>query len=80
MSRPKGSKNRITIETKEVLTSILENNYTKIETELNEMKGKAYIDAIFKIVEYVIPKAKEEETAETNIPKLSIKLVGINDK
>ena len=61
MSRPKGSKNKITIEVKEHIQSIVENNIHKIDAELNKLQGRAYIESVLKLIEYIIPKAKDND-------------------
>lgn len=79
MPRKKGTKNKITIDIKEKLKLILDGNFEKLQTELNHLNGKAFIDSYVRIMEFVIPKAKEE--IEVNeIPKLQINLNGLNEK
>ena len=78
MSRPTGSKNKVTLQTRKLLQNIVENNIDKIETELQTLSGKQFIDSIIKIIEFVTPKPKEEEEHQ-EIPKLQIKLTGLNE-
>ena len=77
MSRPTGSKNKVTLQTRKLLQNIVEKNITKIETELDLLNGKQYMDSIIKLVEFLIPKAKEVEEIQ-EVPKLHIKLTGLN--
>lgn len=76
MSRPKGSKNKITIEVKEHIQNIVNNNIERIETELNTLQGRHYIESVLKLIEYIIPKAKENDL--TNIPILEAPKIYLN--
>ena len=77
MARPKGSKNKITNELKNEIKELLDLNVVKIQTELNELKGRPFIECYLKLLEYVIPKAKELETltADYQPPKIIIEYV-----
>ena len=77
MSRPTGSKNKVTLQTRKLLQNIVEKNITKIETELDLLNGKQYMDSIIKLVEFLIPKAKESEEIQ-EVPQLSIHLTGLH--
>lgn len=79
MPRQKGVKNKITVEIKEKLKLILEGNFDKLQTELNHLNGKAFIDSYIRLLDFIVPKAKEEEIT-SEVPKLSITLNGINGK
>jgi hypothetical protein len=76
--RPKGSKNKVQSQTKEFLKKLIEGNEEKIENELNSLKGKAFLDAVFNFMEYVQPKlsrtevkaeVKTEEVDLSNLPQ-----------
>lgn len=77
MPRPTGSKNKVTLQTRKLLQNIVEKNITKIETELDLLNGKQYMDSIIKLVEFLIPKAKESEEIQ-EVPQLSIHLTGLH--
>lgn len=74
MARPTGSKNKITLEVKKKLQSIIAKDYKKVEKELNSLTGKAYLEMYLKILEFIIPKAKEEviESQSYEPPKIYI--------
>jgi len=79
LSRPTGSKNKVTLQTRKLLQNIVENNIDKIEKELQTLSGKQFIDSIVKIMDYLIPKPKETIEEIQEIPKLNIKLTGLNE-
>jgi len=78
LSIPTGSKNKITLQTRKLLQNIEQNNIEKIATELQTLSGKQFIDSIVKIMDYLIPKPKETIEEIQEIPKLQIKLTGLN--
>jgi hypothetical protein len=59
--RPKGSKNKVDGTIKQFLKDMIEGNTAKIENELNSLKGKAFLDAMFNFMEYVQPKLSRSE-------------------
>jgi len=74
MPRPSGSKNKITKELKDTIKKLLEGNYDKFESELNQLSGKQYVDIYIRMLEYIIPKAKEDLTQlqDYEAPKIII--------
>ena len=59
--RPKGSPNKVESTTKKFLQDLIDGNTDKITTELNSLKGKAFLDAVFNFMEYVQPKLSRSE-------------------
>jgi len=54
--RPAGSTNKSTQAIREIVQGIVDNQISKIETELNGLTGKEYISAITGLMEFVLPK------------------------
>ncbi len=54
--RPAGSTNKSTQAIREIVHGIVDNQISKIETELNSLSGKEYISAITGLMEFVLPK------------------------
>ena len=68
--RTKGTPNKIDSDTKQFLNDIVSNNQDKIEQELDKLDGKAYLDAVFNLIEYIQPKlSRTEVKAEVEITK-----------
>lgn len=69
--RPKGSKNKKTLELKEWIKDVINNDRNKLEKELGELTGLKYVEKYIALLEFVIPKAKdtseENSTGETII-------------
>lgn len=57
--RPKGAVNKTTAETKELLQKIVSNELETIEKRLELLDNKDRIDAIIRLLPYVIPKQSE---------------------
>ncbi len=72
MPRQKGSKNKLTVRVKSKLENIISKDYLKLQRELDTLTGRAYVEMYLKILEYIIPKAKENEVTITEIPKMEI--------
>lgn len=68
--RPKGSKNKTTIIAKEGIIGISEEAFAsgRVTQELNSLKGKEYIEALAKLLQYVIPKPTQSVDLESNAP------------
>lgn len=54
--REKGTKNKVSLETKEFYAGLVADNHEKIERELKSLTGKQFLDAISAINPYHIPK------------------------
>lgn len=68
--KKKGSLNRTTRETKEILVNALGGHIDNINEALNELKEKdikAYLDIITKLLVYILPKQSETDL-KGNLP------------
>ena len=66
--RPKGSPNKIDGTIKQFLKDLVEDNQEKVLNQLDKLEGKAYLDAVLSIMEYVQPKlSRAEVVAEIEI-------------
>ena len=68
--RPKGALNKTTIIPKEYIVEIGVEAFTsgKVAKELNSLTGKEYIEALAKLLQYVIPKPTQSVDLESNAP------------
>lgn len=57
--RAKGTVNRTTSETKQILQNVVGNELDKISTLMDKLEPKERIDAIIKLLPYIIPKQTE---------------------
>lgn len=57
--RAKGTINKATAETKELLQKIVSNEIDKIDVLLAQLQPKERIDAIIKLLPYIVPKQSE---------------------
>lgn len=57
--RPKGAKNRTTAQTKELLQKIVGKELDKIEVLLDDLDSKERVDAIIKLLPYLLPRHSE---------------------
>lgn len=75
--RPKGSLNKTTAETKEIIKNIVSNQMASVEALLNKLEPRERIDAIIKLLPFVIPKQQsiEVDNKEGNV---SFKTVVVN--
>ena len=68
--RTKGVANKTTTETKEILQKIVSNELDNISTLLEQLEPKERIDAVIKLLPYIVPKQQEiviENTESINI-------------
>ena len=71
MPRNKGSLNKVTQDTKKVLKTVLEGQIDRIELALDDVYERntvTYLQIITKLLPYLLPKAKEDNSIE-NSPK-----------
>ena len=61
IGRPIGTPNKATKEHREFIQSIIDKQKNKIEFELDQLKGKEYIQAITSLLEFVLPKLSRTE-------------------
>ena len=57
--RTKGAVNKTTAETTELLQKIVSNELDHIEGMLNKLEPKERIDAVIKLLPYIVPKQQE---------------------
>jgi hypothetical protein len=57
--RKKGSLNRNTVETKELLQKIVGNELDNISDLLSKLEPKERIDAVIKLLPYIVPRQSE---------------------
>lgn len=74
MPRAKGVKNKITLEVKEKLRDIIFENTEKLQSELNNLQGRAFVSAYVDLLAYIIPKA-QEQLEEIEPPKFELIIV-----
>jgi 23S rRNA C2498 (ribose-2'-O)-methylase RlmM len=73
--RTKGTVNRTTKETKEILQKIISNDLDNISDLLNKLEPKQRIDAVIKLLPYIVPKQTEVSVTEPELPrKILIKI------
>lgn len=73
--RPKGSLNKSTSETKELIQKIISNELDKLGAMLEKLEPKERIDAIAKLLPYILPKTSEVSITEPEPPrKILIKI------
>jgi hypothetical protein len=59
--RPKGVPNKTTKELKQVLHSVIEHQLETIEEDLKDLDPKDRLNVLLKLVEYVLPKQREQK-------------------
>ncbi len=67
--RTKGTPNRNTAETREFIQNIVNNELTWIEDLLAELTPKERIDAVIKLLPYIVPKTSEVSIIEPEPPR-----------
>lgn len=73
--RPKGAVNKTTAETKELLQAIVSKEINKLGEMLEKLEPKERIEAITKLLPYIIPKQSEFSVIEPEEPtKLIIRI------
>lgn len=62
--RPKGVGNRKTESLRERVEILIDNNWEKLQDDLNELTSKERVDTIVKLLEYSLPKLSRTEHKE----------------
>jgi hypothetical protein len=57
--RPQGVPNKATTNLKEQINFLIENNFEKLQSDLDTLEPKDRINTILKLIEFVLPKQKE---------------------
>jgi hypothetical protein len=83
--RQKGTPNRSTSETKELLQNVLNKQLDKLEVTLNKLKPSERVNALSKLLPYILPKQQDivievappinEEQREKRIAELKKRLL-----
>ncbi len=66
--RPKGATSKISAEQRDYLRNYILTNRKKFEKELENMKGKNYVQMYLTLMQYILPKPATAELKE--VPKL----------
>jgi len=66
--RPKGAKNKVTIEVKEFLSNFLNDNLSKLQEDFDNLESKERLYFIEKLLKYVVP-IKADQTVKQPISK-----------
>lgn len=75
--RQKGTPNKVKSQTKKFLEQLIEDQQDKIKQELENLEGKAYLDAVGNLMEYSQPKLSRTE-AKVEV-KEEIRSIGYGD-
>ena len=59
--RQKGSLNKITSNLKATIQGIVERQFETLEDDLEQMDAKDKVNAVLKLIEYVLPKQREQK-------------------
>jgi len=60
--RPKGTKNKVTTDLRELFNNVLESNMKQIQKDIEELSPKDRINVLLKVSEFVLPKLRSIET------------------
>jgi hypothetical protein len=67
--RPKGAVNKTTAETKELIQKIVSNELDSITDLLEKLEPKERIDAVIRLLPYIVPKQSEVSITDPEPPK-----------
>ena len=70
--RKKGTPNRTTKELKSVIHKVVEEHLETIESDLQALEPKDRLNVILKLVDYVLPKPKEQKIDFTSLTDTEI--------
>lgn len=62
--RPKGSKNKISSETKELIAKFVNDNFDSIMKDLKKLKPAERVSAFINLLKFIVPPARDKETNE----------------
>ena len=72
--RPLGSKNIVTSNLKETIQKLIEDNISRVQKDLEQMKPEVRTKLLFQLLDYALPKQKAVEVTEVE-PKGSFNVV-----
>jgi uncharacterized protein with WD repeat len=64
--RPKGAINKTTSELREIFSLLLENNFDKLQTDIDLLEPKDRIKVILELAKFVVPTLKMTELSKGN--------------
>jgi hypothetical protein len=73
--RPPGSPNKATAKARALFQSVIENSLERIQTELNSLHGKDYINAVASLAEFVLPKLNRVEHTDADGGPRVVKII-----
>ena len=59
--RQKGTLNKATANLKATIQGIVERQFETLEDDLEQMDGKDKVNAVLKLIEYILPKQREQK-------------------
>lgn len=70
--RPLGVQNKVTASLKDRVNLLIENNFDKLQADLDTVEPKDRLNIILKLMEYVLPKQKETKIDFSNLSDAEI--------
>jgi hypothetical protein len=70
--RPSGVPNKVTANLKDRVNLLIENNFDKLQTDLDTIDPKDRLSIMLKLMEYVLPKQKETKIDFSNLSDTEI--------
>lgn len=70
--RPLGVQNKVTTSLKDRVNLLIENNFDKLQADLNTVEPKDRLNIMLKLMEYVLPKQKETKIDFSNLSDAEI--------
>lgn len=70
--RPLGVPNKVTANLKDRVNLLIENNFDKLQSDLDNIEPKDRLSIMLKLMEYVLPKQKETKIDFSNLSDAEI--------
>jgi hypothetical protein len=70
--RPLGVQNKVTTSLKDRVNLLIENNFDKLQSDLDTVEPKDRLNIMLKLMEYVLPKQKETKIDFSNLSDAEI--------
>lgn len=70
--RPMGVPNKVTSTLKERINLLIENNFEKLQSDLDKVEPRDRLNIMLKLFEYVLPKQKESKIDFSNLSDAEI--------
>lgn len=70
--RPLGVQNKVTTSLKDRVNLLIENNFDKLQADLDTVEPKDRLNIMLKLMEYVLPKQKETKIDFSNLSDAEI--------